>query len=123
MTQSASKQANTTTGRGSLVGMYARGFIAEAKAEFTTYDGATDAAWQSFEKMMAPVRAFVLDGTPQYPVYDLTTEYAGLPVPEPEEIPENPDPPATRARGEYASIAPEPVAKEKPERREEDKKK
>jgi hypothetical protein len=107
VTQSIEQQASTTESRGTLVGMYSRGFISEAKTNFATIPGATDAAWQSFERMMTPIRAFVLDGTWQYPVYDMTTEYAGLPVPESEQASENPDPPETRSRGEYAP-KPEP---------------
>lgn len=106
--QSASKQANTMEARGSLVSMYSRGFIGEAKTFFSSLDGATDAAWQSFEKMLAPIRAFVLDGTAQYPVYAETTEYAGLPVPEPEDVLEPLN--ETRARGEFSAA---PVAREK----------
>lgn len=85
--QSAEPRVNDMETRGAMVSLYARGMISEAKAYATTIPGMTDGVWTSMERMLNPVRSFVLDGTLQYPAVDNSTEYTGLPVPEPETPP------------------------------------
>ena len=96
-------RASTTETRQMLVSLYCQGATNDAKALYAASAGATDAGWHALERMLAPVKSFILDSGMPYAYNVPSTEYAGLPVPEPEQPPENPEPPETRSRGEYSA--------------------
>jgi len=76
---------STQDTRRQLVSLYCSGSDSDAKALYGAYPGANDGGWQSLERMLAPVKAFILNGDgPYVNPYAVTTEYAGVPVPEPE---------------------------------------
>jgi len=83
--QSTVPSESTQETRTQLVTLYCRGSDSDAKALYGAYPGANDGGWQALERMLAPVKAFILNGDgPYVNPYAVTTEYAGVPVPEPE---------------------------------------
>lgn len=70
-----------------FVALYCNGSPGDAKAIYGSMAGASDTGWQQLEKMLAPVRSFIQDSGMPYTAYAPTTEYAGIPVPEPEAPP------------------------------------
>lgn len=94
--QSAMQTASTQQSRLEFITLYCYGTPNDAKAMYGAFPGATDAGWQSLERMLAPVKQFIVDGGMPYYVPLTTSEYQGVPTPGPEdaELPEAPPPDA-----------------------------
>lgn len=101
--KSIEARVSTSESREVLVSMYVRGSTNDAKVLYGASMGATDAGWQALERMLSPVKQFIESGGMPYNYALPTTEYAGIPTPEPEAVEENPGPEATRSRGEYSA--------------------
>jgi hypothetical protein len=85
LNRSVEPTTSTQETRTQLVSLYCRGSDSDAKALYGAYPGADDGGWQALERMLAPVKAFIQQGdAPYVNPYAVTTEYAGIPVPEPE---------------------------------------
>lgn len=90
--QSAMQTESTQASRLEFVTLYCYGSPNDAKAMYGAFPGATDAGWQALERMLAPVKQFIVDGGMPYYVPLVTSEYQGVPTPGPEdpELPEVP---------------------------------
>lgn len=65
--------------RQQLVSLYVRGQLNDAKALFSAVQGATEAAWTNFERILTPVKDFVIMGNlPYLNPTEWTGEYAGI---------------------------------------------
>ena len=92
--QSVMPTESTQASRLEFVTLYCYGTPNDAKAMYGAFPGATDAGWQALERMLAPVKQFIVDGGMPYYVPLVTSEYQGVPTPGPEdpELPEAPPP-------------------------------
>jgi len=64
--------------RQQLVSLYIRGDSTDARALFSAAQGATEAGWTNFERVLSPVKDFVLMGNLPYSNVEWTGEYSGV---------------------------------------------